>query len=106
MSQNKTLRNMLDAVYKMALRKKKANKKRPDGKKYAEMQRIRLGSRLLAYLPMRVDDELLGILREFRKKHPKSASANSLFRHILRVSWNLHWRPNGPSRKFFPLAGL
>ncbi len=71
MSQNKTLRNMLDAVYKMALRKKKANKKRPDGKKYAEMQRIRLGSRLLAYLPMRVDDELLGILREFREKASK-----------------------------------
>ncbi|MFA7089633.1 MAG: KamA family protein, partial [Bacteroidales bacterium] len=29
MSQNKTLRNLLDAVYKMALRKKKANKERP-----------------------------------------------------------------------------
>ena len=71
MSQNKTLSNMLNAVYNMALRKKKANDMRPDGQKFAEMQRIRLGSRLLAYLPMRVDDELLDILREFREKASK-----------------------------------
>ena len=68
MSQNKTLRNMLDAVYRMAVRKRKANQERPDGKKYAELQRVRLGSRLLAYLPMRINDELIEILSEFKEK--------------------------------------
>lgn len=71
MSQNKTIRDLLDAVYKMAVRKRKANLKRPDGEKYAEMQRIRLGTRLLAYLPMRVDDELIEILKEFKEKASK-----------------------------------
>lgn len=68
MSQNKTLRNMLDAVYRMAARKRRANMERPDGEKYAELQRVRLGSRLLAYLPMRIDSELVDILREFKEK--------------------------------------
>ena len=61
MSQNATLRNILDAVYKMAVRKRKANESRPEGEKYAELQRVRLGSRLLAYLPLRITDELVGI---------------------------------------------
>ena len=68
MSQNKTLRNILEAVYRMACRKRRANAERPDGEKYAELQRVRLGSRLPAYLPMRVNDELVEILREFREK--------------------------------------
>lgn len=68
MSQNKTLRNILDAVYKMAKRKKEANLTRSEGEKFAELQRVRLGSRLLAYLPMRIGDELIAILSEFRKK--------------------------------------
>lgn len=68
MSQNKTLRNILDAVYRMAVRKRKANQERPEGEKYAELQRIRLGSRLPAYLPMRINDELIEILREFKEK--------------------------------------
>ena len=68
MSQNKTLRNILEAVYRMACRKRRANQMRPDGEKYAELQRVRLGSRLPAYLPMRIDDELVGVLREFREK--------------------------------------
>lgn len=68
MSQNKTLRNILEAVYRMAARKRKANLERPDGEKYAELQRVRLGSRLPAYLPMRINDELVEILREFKEK--------------------------------------
>ena len=68
MSQNKTLRNILEAVCRMAGRKRRANARRPDGEKYAELQRVRLGSRLPAYLPMRVNDELVEILREFREK--------------------------------------
>lgn len=68
MSQNKTLRNILEAVYRMAFRKQKVNLNRPEGEKYAELQRVRLGSRLLAYLPMRINDELVDILREFKEK--------------------------------------
>lgn len=68
MSQNATLRNVLEAVYKMAVRKRKANESRPDGEKYAELQRVRLGSRLPAYLPLRIDDELVSLLREFKEK--------------------------------------
>lgn len=68
MSRNATLRNIFDAIYKMALQKKKANEHRPDGEKFAEIQRIRLGTRLPVYLPMRVDEELISILREFREK--------------------------------------
>jgi len=68
MSQNKTLRNILNAVYLMAKRKQKANQERPEGEKYAELQRVRLGSRLLAYLPMRINDELVDVLKEFKEK--------------------------------------
>lgn len=68
MSQNATLRKILEAVYKMALRKRKANEGRPEGEKYAELQHVRLGSRLLAYLPLRITDDLVEILREFKEK--------------------------------------
>ena len=68
MSHNSSLRTIFDAIYKMALQKKEANALRPEGEKYAELQRIRLGTRLLAYLPMRVDDELIAILKDFRDK--------------------------------------
>ncbi len=68
MSQNKTLRSILDEVYHMALRKREANMGRPKGEKYAEIHRVRLGTRLPVYLPMRINDELLDILREFKEK--------------------------------------
>lgn len=68
MSQNKTLNTILEAVYRMAARKRKANQERPEGEKYAELQRIRLGSRLPAYLPMRINNELVEILRTFKEK--------------------------------------
>jgi lysine 2,3-aminomutase len=72
MSQNATLRKILDAVYRMAMRKKKANESRPDGEKYAELQRVRLGSRLPAYLPSRITDGLTEVLREFKEKAPEA----------------------------------
>ena len=81
MSQNKTLRNILEAVYRMAVRKQRANLERPEGEKYAELQRVRLGSRLLAYLPMRINDELVDILREFKEK----ASAISVKQFIIQT---------------------
>jgi lysine 2,3-aminomutase len=68
MSRDKSLEKILDEVYEMALRKKEANKVRPDGEKFAEILRIRLGTRLLAYLPQRVTPELIRILKNFRNR--------------------------------------
>ena len=68
MSQNATLRKILEAVYKMDGAETEGERERSEGEKYAELQRVRLGSRLLAYLPLRVTDELVGILREFKEK--------------------------------------
>ncbi|MCF8223689.1 MAG: KamA family protein [Bacteroidales bacterium] len=68
MSSNKSLDKILNAVYGMALRKMKANKDRKNGKKHAEILRVRLGSRLPAYLPQRVGPELAEILSNFKKK--------------------------------------
>ena len=68
MSQNQTLEKILDAVFRMAVRKRELNKRRGKGKKYAEIQRVRLGSRLLAYLPNRVNDGLREVLKRFREK--------------------------------------
>ena len=68
MSQNQTLEKILDAVFRMAVRKRELNKRRGKGKKYAEIQRVRLGSRLLAYLPNRVNNGLIEVLKRFREK--------------------------------------
>jgi len=68
MSSNSSLKRILDAVFMMAERKRKANLSRPEGEKYAEIIRVRLGTRLPAYLPQRIDGELLELLREFREK--------------------------------------
>jgi lysine 2,3-aminomutase len=71
MSTDKTLSKILDAIYEMAKRKKEANKKRKDGEKYAEMLRIRLGTRMPVYLPQRVTPELIKILADFKQKASK-----------------------------------
>ncbi|MCP5102226.1 MAG: KamA family protein [bacterium] len=68
MSSDKSLAAILDAVYEMALKKKKANEKRKEGEKYAEMLRVRLGTRLPVYLPQRVTPELTKTLADFKKK--------------------------------------
>ncbi|MBN1335425.1 MAG: KamA family protein [Deltaproteobacteria bacterium] len=68
MSTDRTLGDLLDAVYEMARRKRKANAGRPDGEKHAELVRVRLGTRLPVYLPQRITPELATILAEFRKK--------------------------------------
>ncbi|MDT8400998.1 MAG: KamA family protein [Bacteroidales bacterium] len=71
MASDKSLQDVLQAVYKMALRKKEKNRTRADGQKYAEMLRVRLGTRLPVYIPYRVNDELLKILIEFKEKASK-----------------------------------
>lgn len=68
MSTNRSLKMILDEVYEMALRKIEANKSRPEKEKYAEMLRVRLGTRLPVYLPQRITDELVEILADFKKK--------------------------------------
>lgn len=68
MSCDDNLREILDEVYNMAVRKRDANKNRPDGEKYAEIVRVRLGTRLPVYLPQRITDDLVSLLREFREK--------------------------------------
>ncbi len=71
MSSDKSLKKILDAVYDMALNKKKNNKYLKEGEKHAEMLRVRLGTRLPVYLPQRITDELAEILTEFKQKASK-----------------------------------
>ncbi|MGM0498327.1 MAG: KamA family radical SAM protein, partial [Bacteroidota bacterium] len=71
MSSDKSLQRILDAVYDMAAQKKEDNKNRPDGEKYAEMLRVRLGTRLPIYMPQRINEELIDILAKFKKKASK-----------------------------------
>jgi lysine 2,3-aminomutase len=68
MSSNTSLRRILKAVLQMAKRKREANLTRPDGEKYAEMVRVRLGTRLPVYLPQRVTDSLVKVLSDFRSR--------------------------------------
>jgi len=68
MSSDNSLKNILEEVYQMALRKKQANENRAEGEKLAEMLRVRLGTRLPVYLPQRITPELLEILTSFKEK--------------------------------------
>ncbi len=68
MSRNKTLKILLDKVCEMAQRKNEANDTRAEGDKYASMERVRLGTRLPAYLPSRINDDLIEILKSFKQK--------------------------------------
>ena len=71
MSTDKSLKKVLDAVYTMARNKKADNVYRADGNKYAEILRVRLGTRLPIYLPQRIDDQLANMLAEFKEKASK-----------------------------------
>ncbi|MCB2194489.1 MAG: KamA family protein [Bacteroidetes bacterium] len=71
MSSDKSLQKILDAVYEMAFRKCEKNKDRKEGEKYAEMLRVRLGTRLPVYLPQRITNELIKILTDFKDKASK-----------------------------------
>ncbi len=69
MSSDSSIKEILDAVYDMARRKRQANKKRKE--KYAELVRVRLGTKLPVYLPQRITPELIDILKKFRIKASK-----------------------------------
>jgi lysine 2,3-aminomutase len=66
MSTDEALRQILDAVYRMAKAKREANERREQ--KYAEIQRVRLGTRLPVYLPQRITPELTQILAQFKER--------------------------------------
>jgi len=68
MSSDPALKVILDGILEMTRNKIRDNKNREDGEKYAEMLRIRMGTRLPVYLPQRFNDELIEILRNFRKE--------------------------------------
>jgi len=68
MSSDKSLKKILDEIYNMALAKKQENESRPEEEKYAEILRIRIGTRLPVYLPQRVTPQLIEILKDFKKK--------------------------------------
>jgi lysine 2,3-aminomutase len=72
MSSNRSLKNILDEIYKMALQKREENKKRPEHGKYAEIVRIRIGTRLPVYIPQRITPDLVKILTDFKKKASKT----------------------------------
>ncbi len=71
MSSDRSLKRLLDEVYEIAKNKIQNNQKRPFGKKYAEMVRVRLGTRLPVYLPQRITPELVDVLSEFKQKASK-----------------------------------
>jgi lysine 2,3-aminomutase len=71
MSSDLSLKKILDSILGMAVRKKLNNEKLPDGEKKAEIVRVRLGTRLPAYLPQRVTPDLTDILSDFRKRAVK-----------------------------------
>ena len=68
MSTDKTMKKLLEEIYQMAKRKVEANGKLPEGEKRAELVRVRIGTRLPAYLPQRITLSLVNILKSFREK--------------------------------------
>ena len=68
MSSDKSLLLLLDEIYEMARRKSERNKALPEGHKLAELVRVRIGTRLPAYLPQRITMNLVNILKEFKEK--------------------------------------
>jgi lysine 2,3-aminomutase len=71
MSSDRSLSQLLDAVYDMAVAKRAENDNRPDGEKYAEITRVRLATRLPVYLPQRITPELTEILAGFKARASK-----------------------------------
>lgn len=71
MSSDKSLEKILNEIYEMAVRKRDNNKKRAENEKYAEILRVRLGTRMPVYLPQRITYNLIEILKAFKQKAAK-----------------------------------
>lgn len=68
MSSDRSLSRILDGVYQMAVNKRAMNDKRAPDEKYAEIVRVRLGTRLPVYLPQRITPELVQLLGDFKRR--------------------------------------
>jgi len=68
MSSDQSLKHLLEEIYEMASRKVQKNGSLPEGKKLAELVRVRIGSRLPVYLPQRISLNLVKILKDFKEK--------------------------------------
>jgi len=68
MSSDNTIEHILEEIYEMARRKRERNAALPEGAKMAEIVRVRFGTRLPVYLPQRITENLVDILRNFREK--------------------------------------
>lgn len=68
MSSPRSLAQILDAVIEMAKGKIEDNALRSEGEQYAPMKRVRLGTKIPVYLPQRITDELVGVLRSFKTR--------------------------------------
>jgi len=71
MNTTESLEQILESVYEMALRKKNANINKPNGEKHAEILRVRLGTRLPAFLPQRITKKFIKVLADFKEKASK-----------------------------------
>ncbi len=71
MSSDKSLKRILDEIYEMASLKKVENKTRANNEKYAEIVRIRIGTRLPVYIPQRITPDLIEVLTDFKEKAQK-----------------------------------
>jgi len=71
MSSDDSLKNILNHILKLSENKIKDNMERPDGEKFAEILRIRIGTRLLAYIPQRITSDLVKILADFKREAVK-----------------------------------
>lgn len=83
MSSDNSLKRMLDAILEMAIKKKEKNDSLPDGEKHAEILRVRLGTRLPAYLPQRLTVDLCQILAEFKQ----AASAIGIRQFVIQTHY-------------------
>ena len=68
MNPDAALKQLFEAILRMAAAKREENEARPDGEKYAEITRVRLGTRLPVYLPQRVTRELVRVLADFKRR--------------------------------------
>ncbi len=68
MSSDQSLKKILEGILDMARRKREQNQTRKDGEKYAELLRVRIGTRIPVYLPQRVTPALIEILADFKQR--------------------------------------
>ncbi|MFC2115493.1 KamA family radical SAM protein [Bacteroidota bacterium] len=78
MSSDSTLKQLLDRILTMIQRKRKKNLNLQEGEKIAEIQRIRFGTRLPAYLPQRITEELATVLADFKRMASKEGVSQFL----------------------------